>query len=89
MLTPLLIFAAAADTASVPQAPPIVIQGEKPREQRRVCSMETPTGSLFAKRICRTVVEIETNRQQSAKLMDEAGRIPGLQMYRDFPSPKN
>ena len=80
-----LLGLAVAATPAAPQSPgqpaqpaPIVVQGQQVPEKRVVCGMETPTGSLFAKKVCRTVVQIEHNRAESAKLVEEASRIQTL-----------
>ena len=46
--------------------------------------MQTPTGSLFPKKVCRTVAQVEQNREQSAKFMDEAMRIQTLQIITKY-----
>ena len=73
-------------TVGQPAAPPnkdIVVKGEKPKERRMICRTETPTGSSFPKRICRSLAQIEEERAKSVKLVDEAGRIQALQGQRD------
>jgi hypothetical protein len=70
---------AAAQSQSQPaQSTPIVVQGQQDKEKRVVCEMETPTGSLFGKKVCRTVAAIDQNHQQSVKFMDEGSRIQTL-----------
>jgi hypothetical protein len=58
---------AASAVASAAQAdtptPDIVVEGEVPKERRRVCEMETVTGSIMPKRVCRTVAQIEEDER--------------------------
>ena len=61
----------------------IVVKGDRPKERRRICRNETATGTSFSKRVCRSVAEIEEQRAQSVKLMDEVGRIQTLQQTTD------
>lgn len=54
--------ASAAPTGAAEEAPgdeEIIVEGEVPKERRRVCQMETTTGSIMPKRVCRTVAQIE------------------------------
>ena len=37
----------------------IVVEGEVPEKQRRVCETRTETGSIIPKRVCRTRAQIE------------------------------
>jgi hypothetical protein len=77
------MLAIAADKGSQPAvaAAPgdIVVKGEKAKEKRLTCRTETPTGSSFARRVCRTASQIEEQQAQSAKFMEEADRIHTLQ----------
>ena len=50
--------------------------------------MQTPTGSSFARKVCHTVTEIEANREQGRKLLDEAGRIQDLQQQTAITRPR-
>ena len=82
----MLAATAAQATSTVPAGTPggdVVVKGEKPKELRRICRTETPTGSSFSKRICRTVAEIEEQRAQSARFTDEVSRIQTLQQTTD------
>lgn len=45
------------------KTPDIVVEGEVPPEQRRVCQMETTTGSIMPRRVCRTVAQIEEDER--------------------------
>jgi len=54
---------AAAGPAEDTKTPDIVVEGEVPPEQRRVCQMETTTGSIMPRRVCRTVAQIEEDQR--------------------------
>ena len=76
-----------AATLGQPAAPPnkdIVVKGEKPKERRMICRTETPTGSSFPKRICRSLAQIEDDRAKSMKLVNEAARMQALQVRPDI-----
>jgi hypothetical protein len=75
--------AATAGQAAATPNPDIVVRGEKAKERRLVCRTETPTGSSFPKRICRTAAQIEQERAEGSKLMEDASRIQALQVRRD------
>lgn len=53
MLAPLLWIALAVQAE---QEPPIVVEGERPKE-KAVCRTERETGSRMVKQICRTATE--------------------------------
>jgi len=44
---------------------PIVVTGEKPTRDKKVCKRETTTGSIMPKNTCRTVAEWDEMTQQS------------------------
>ena len=52
---------AAAGPTAMPPAPPIVVTGEKEasEDEKLVCESREETGSLFRKRVCRTVAQNE------------------------------
>ena len=52
-----------AATEDVPEDGEIIVEGEVPKEQRRVCEMQTTTGSIMPKRVCRTVAQIEEDER--------------------------
>ena len=83
MLIYIIAVGALQEPAATPQAQPpeIIVQGEKAKEKRVVCHTEIPTGSSFSKRVCRTVAQIENNRAQSVKLMDDVSRIQTEQVF--------
>jgi hypothetical protein len=68
--------ARSSDTSTRPPAAPvptIVVTGEKEgkEDERVVCESREETGSLFRKRVCRTVSENEEATTASGKLGDE------------------
>jgi hypothetical protein len=77
-----LVFALAIPVhlhAGTPEAPTdqktagtggIVVQGQADPKQRKVCHMETATGSVMPKRICRTAAEQELAQRQADRDMD-------------------
>lgn len=101
----LLAMASGAVAQSIPSEPPaayppapgtdaddqeIVVEGEVPKEKRRVCEMRTGTGSIMPKRVCRTLAQIEEdarvardsmerfNRDREARETIQANRDPGV-----------
>ena len=52
-----------AGIAALAERADIVVEGEVPPEQRRVCQMETTTGSIMPRRVCRTVAQIEEDQR--------------------------
>lgn len=69
--------APAAAAAAAPGAtdgdtptPDIVVEGEVPREQRRVCEMQTTTGSIMPRRVCRTVAQIEEDERVARESLE-------------------
>ena len=75
----LIVAAALAGAFESPLPPPagtesITITGVKPKDQRKVCRTETPTGSIMSKRICKTVAEWEAQRAASRRAIDELSR---------------
>ena len=66
MLAPLLSIALAA---AAQQEPPIIVEGERPKE-KAVCRTERETGSRVVKQICRTPTEQkQTNLKARTTLM--------------------
>jgi len=50
--------------------PDIVVEGEVPKEQRRVCEVQTTTGSIMPKRVCRTVAQIEEDQRVARESLE-------------------
>ena len=48
----------------------IIVEGEVPKEQRRVCEMRTDTGSIIPKRVCRTVAQIEEEERTASESLE-------------------
>ena len=66
MLAPLLSIALAA---AAQQEPPIVVEGQRPRE-KVVCRTERETGTRVVKQICKTATEQkQTNLKARTTLM--------------------
>ena len=67
---------AAADTPSPAAAEEpaedseIIVEGEVPKERRRVCEMQTTTGSIMPRRVCRTVAQIEEDERIARESLD-------------------
>ena len=75
----LIAAATLADASDRPPPPPprtelITITGVKPREQRKVCLTDTPTGSIMPKRICKTASEWDAQRVASQSAIDQQAR---------------
>ena len=72
----------ASESAQVPAAPAaveeedpeIVVEGEVPKERRRVCETRAPTGSIMPRRVCRTVEQAELEREASLEAMERIQR---------------
>ena len=52
------------------RTPDILVEGEVPKEQRRVCEMQTTTGSIMPKRVCRTVAEIDEQQRVARESLE-------------------
>ena len=71
--------ATAAPVAEPPPAAsdgdePIVVEGELPKDKRRVCENRVQTGSIMPKRVCRTVAQAEEERQAALELTERIKR---------------
>ena len=75
--------AASAQDTELPsqQAPaggpggPIVVTGERAKPEKpekRVCQRSVPTGSLRPKTVCRTLAQIELDRERSVVALEQA-----------------
>jgi hypothetical protein len=74
----MIVFAAAAlqQTTAPQQSERIVVTGEKPEDQKRVCKETEEIGSIIPKRVCRTKGEwaslkAETERRTRAYNQDK------------------
>lgn len=63
----LAAFAQDQAQAQVADNPPIVVQGEKSKSEKKVCRTERETGSRMVKRIC-----MSPSESQQAQLQDRA-----------------
>ena len=65
----------------------IVVEGEVPKEKRKICTMRTDTGSIMPKRVCRTVAQIEADERAARDMVDRLNRDrearDGVQSMRD------
>src|SRR5688572_26476735 len=52
----------------------IVVEGEVPKEKRRVCEVRTGTGSIMPKRVCRTLAQVEEDERVARESMDRFSR---------------
>lgn len=52
----------------------IVVEGEVPKEKRRVCEIRTTTGSIRPKRVCRTDAQIEEDARNARETMEAVNR---------------
>ena len=48
----------------------IVVEGEIPKEKRKICTMRTETGSIMPKRVCRTVAQIEEEQRVARESLE-------------------
>ena len=83
----LLLFAVApvASAAPVVQDPPVIVEGERPKE-KAVCRTERETGSRMVKKICRTPTEqrqVNTNARNALRLGNRSAEPEAA-----FPPPK-
>lgn len=77
MLATILALAMAAQEASA--SPPIVVEGEKPAEQKKVCRNVRETGSHMFKRVCRSAIEqkqIDTQARNTLKMGNRDPNAP-------------
>jgi hypothetical protein len=51
-----------------------VVEGEVPKEKRKICEMRTSTGSIVPKRVCRTVAQIEEDERLARDAMERVNR---------------
>ena len=62
---------AAGETAPSPAANEGEAQAEKPK---KVCRMETVTGSVMPKRVCRTAEQVEADQEAARRTREEMNR---------------
>ena len=64
----------AEPTAAAEDDPEIVVEGDVPKERRRVCETRVTTGSIMPKRVCRTVEQRDEERQAAREAMERISR---------------
>ena len=62
-----LLFAAALAQAAPPATdnPPVIVEGTKPTEEKKVCRTERETGSRMVKKVCRTAAQQRQDDQDA------------------------
>ena len=69
-------FAAAPSEAAAGNATERSGQAEaQPDSERKVCRMETRTGSNMPRRVCRTVAQMEADERQAEQFRDQQNRL--------------
>jgi len=66
--------AAAEAAATADQDPEIVVEGDVPKEERRVCETRVQTGSFMPKRARRTVAQAEQEERAAEQLFENVRR---------------
>ena len=70
--------APAADPSAAPSdKKPNVAQSEADKSQQKICRSETPTGSIFSKRVCTTAADNEQAQASARDALDRAQRQGG------------
>lgn len=62
--------ASSGKPADSPDAPPILVEGQA---EKKICRMESSTGSIMPKRVCRTLAQME-EQQEAARMLKEQVR---------------
>ena len=65
---------AAQPTVAAEDDSEIVVEGDVPKERRRVCETRVATGSIMPRRVCRTVAQAEAEREASLEAMEQINR---------------
>ena len=52
----------------------IVVEGDVPKDKRKVCEMRTSTGSIVPRRVCRTVAQAEADERAGREAIDSVNR---------------
>jgi hypothetical protein len=69
----MIVFVLLLFTPQTPVQAPKPVQGSTvtvvakpvPAAERKVCTREVPIGSMFAKKVCRSIVDTETTRRDA------------------------
>ena len=70
------ILALAMASQEAPVTPPIVVEGQKPAEQKKVCRNVRETGSHMFKKVCRSAVEQKQIDTQARNTLKMGNRSP-------------
>lgn len=70
MFATLLVIAAAAAA----QDAPIIVEGQKPAQEKRVCRTERSTGSRVVKQVCKTAAEQKKDEQEARTKLNMGNR---------------
>ena len=54
--------------------PDIVVEGDVPKEERRVCETRVQTGSIMPRRVCRTAAQAELEQRASEQFLENGRR---------------
>ena len=76
MIASILAFALAAQAQAQVPAPPIVVEGEKPNADKKVCRNIRETGSHMMKRVCRSATEQRQADTQARNTLKMGNRDP-------------
>jgi hypothetical protein len=61
--------------------PRIVVEGEVPKEARKVCRKEMVTGSMLERRVCQTAAQREDERRDSQATLEDMRRQADTQEF--------
>lgn len=76
MIASILAMTMAAQAPEAAPAPPIVVEGQKPAEEKKVCRNVRETGSHMIKRVCRSAVEQRQTDVQARNTLKLGNRSP-------------
>jgi hypothetical protein len=71
-----LAVAGQAQATAQPQPPPIVVEGEKPGEDKKVCRNIRETGSHRVKQVCRSANEQRQANTQARNILKMGSSDP-------------
>ena len=76
MIASILAMAMAAGAQEVPQPPPVVVEGQKPAGDKKVCRNVRETGSHMFKRVCRSANEQRQADIEARNVLKMGNRDP-------------
>ena len=76
MIASILAMALAAEAQEAPQPPPVVVEGQKPAGDKKVCRNVRETGSHMFKRVCRSANEQRQADIQARNVLKMGNRDP-------------